>query len=195
MNDRTVVSRTVAGVAAWGAAVTIASKSGALARLVPATVAPLIVAGIAIPSAAYYRSPSLKRIAARIGPHRLTTLHAWRIVAGIAFLRWGASGRLPKVFTNRAGYGDIAAGVLAIATVALPKNRAAQIAVNAFGAADLALAITTGLRLVLRKEPAMRNIASFPVALIPLFGVGLTGCAHVIAFDLLRKSSPNGGMQ
>jgi hypothetical protein len=74
---------------------------------------------------------------------------------------------------------------------AAPKSRAAHLAVNAFGAADLALAITTGLRLVLREEPAIRNVASFPIALIPLYGVGLTGCAHVIAFDLLasRKRS------
>ncbi len=32
----------------------------------------------------------------------------------------------------------------------------------------------------------MRTIATFPLALIPLFAVGLSGAAHLIAFDLLR---------
>ena len=32
----------------------------------------------------------------------------------------------------------------------------------------------------------MRAVGTFPPAMIPLFGVGLTGAAHVVAFDLLR---------
>jgi hypothetical protein len=34
----------------------------------------------------------------------------------------------------------------------------------------------------------MASIAQWPMALIPLFGVGLSGTVHLIAFDLLRKS-------
>ena len=35
--------------------------------------------------------------------------------------------------------------------------------------------------------PLMANIATFPIVLIPLFGVGLSGAAHIISLDLLRR--------
>jgi hypothetical protein len=51
---------------------------------------------------------------------------------------------------------------------------------------DFIAALYTGLRSTLRGDTRMRTIATFPLALIPLFGVGLSGAAHLIAFDLLR---------
>ena len=73
------------------------------------------------------------------------------------------------MFTDRAGWGDIASGVVALGLIGARKNRLALLAGNVFGAADLAVAIATGITLVLRKEPAMRAIATFPAAMIPLF--------------------------
>jgi hypothetical protein len=187
--ERDAVRTSLINIALWGTGIAAASAGGALTRIPSRTIAPFILAGIAIPSVAYYRSPALKRVMRRVGPDRLTLAHAWRIAAGIAFLRWGASGKLPKTFTNRAGWGDIASGVVALGLILARKNRPALLAANVFGAADLAVAIATGMTMVLRKEPAMRSIATFPPAMIPLFGVGLTGAAHVVAFDLLRRGN------
>ena len=186
-DERGAIRTSLTNIALWGAGIAAASAGGVITRIPSLSIAPLILTGIAAPSVAYYRSPALKRVMHRVGPYRLTLAHAWRIGAGIAFLRWGASGKLPKVFTDRAGWGDVASGVFALALLFAPKNRAALLAANAFGAGDLAIAIATGITLVLRKDPAMRAIGTFPPAMIPLFGVGLTGAAHIVAFDLLRR--------
>ena len=186
-DERDAIRASLTNIALWGTGIAAASAGGVLTRMPPLTIGPLIFTGIAIPSIVYYRSPALKRIMRRVGPYRLTLMHAWRIVAGIAFLRWGSTGKLPKVFTNRAGYGDVAAGFFALALVVAPKNRTTLLAANAFGAGDLAVAIATGITLVLRNDPTMRAVGTFPPAMIPLFGVGLTGAAHVIAFDMLLR--------
>lgn len=49
------------------------------------------------------------------------------------------------------------------------------------------LSLGAGLTYTLLQDPRMAPIAQWPMALIPLFGVGLSGTAHLIAFDLLRK--------
>jgi hypothetical protein len=37
----------------------------------------------------------------------------------------------------------------------------------------------------------MASIAAFPLALIPLFGVGVSGASHLIAFDVMRRQRAN----
>jgi hypothetical protein len=36
-------------------------------------------------------------------------------------------------------------------------------------------------------DERMAAITTLPLALIPLFGVGISGATHLIAFDMLRK--------
>jgi hypothetical protein len=36
-------------------------------------------------------------------------------------------------------------------------------------------------------DPRMSAIATLPMALIPLYGVGISGASHIMAFDLLRR--------
>jgi hypothetical protein len=55
------------------------------------------------------------------------------------------------------------------------------------GFLDFIVAVGTGLAATLRRDPRMGTIATFPFALIPLFGVGFSGTAHLVAFDLLRE--------
>ena len=36
----------------------------------------------------------------------------------------------------------------------------------------------------------MSGIQTLPMALIPFYGVGISGANHIMAFDLLRRRSP-----
>jgi hypothetical protein len=171
---------------AWGAAVAAASASGLLAKLPPRLVAPLIVGGIALPTIAYARSPRLKALAREIGVHDLSLFHTWRVVGTAAFLYYGSRDELPPAFVRNAAWGDLATSVFALGLQVLPRNRAVYTAFHIFGFADFVAALATGRTLALRGDPRMRTLATFPLAMIPLFGVGLSGAAHLIAFDVLR---------
>jgi hypothetical protein len=173
-------------VLAWGAAVAAASASGLLAKLPARLVAPLIVGGIALPTIAYARSPRLKTLAREIGVHDLSLFHTWRVAGTVAFLYNGSKDELPPAFVRNAAWGDLATSAFALALQVLPRNHATYAAFHVFGFADFVAALATGLTLTLRGDARMRTIATFPLAMIPLFGVGLSGAAHLIAFDVLR---------
>jgi hypothetical protein len=190
-SDKRAARRTLLAIAAWGASVTAASATGSISRLPSPGVAPLIVAGISLPSAIYGRSSELRHLAATIGVHTISLAHAWRIAAALVFLRAERDGALPPIFARRAGWGDLIAGVAALSLAVLPRRRSTYFLANAIGFADFVVAIVTGIRFTLRRDPLMRSIARFPLALLPLFGVGLSGTAHVIAFDLLRSEGGN----
>jgi hypothetical protein len=177
----------VKAVVAWGAAVAAASASGLLAKLPLRLVAPLIVGGIALPTIAYARSPQLKALAREIGVHDLSLFHTWRVVGTAAFLYYGSRDELPPAFVRNAAWGDLATSAFAFALQVLPRSRATYTAFHIFGFADFVAALATGLTLTLRGDARMRTIATFPLAMIPLFGVGLSGAAHLVAFDVLRK--------
>ncbi len=181
--------RVGAALLTWAGTVTAASATGVLARLAPTTLAPLIVAGIVVPTVIYHRSPVLRAAARELGVHRISLIHTWRIAAGVMFLAYGDDDKLPPTFVRNAGWGDIIAGALATALVMLPRKRTTYLAINAVGFADFIVAVGTGLSATLRRDPRMNEIARLPLALIPLFGVGVSGAAHLIAFDLLRSES------
>jgi hypothetical protein len=56
-----------------------------------------------------------------------------------------------------------------------------------FGFADFVVAVGTGLTFTLLQDPLMALITTLPFALIPLFGVGISGASHLMAFDMLRR--------
>ena len=56
-----------------------------------------------------------------------------------------------------------------------------------FGFADFVVAVGTGLTLFLLNDPRMAGIQTLPMALIPLYGVGISGANHIMAFDLLCR--------
>jgi hypothetical protein len=170
----------------WGTVVAAASASGVLAKLPARLVAPLIIGGIALPTIAYARSPELKALARDVGIHKLSLFHTWRVVGTAAFLFYGSKDELPPTFVRNAAWGDLATSIFAGALVVLPRGRWTYIAFHVFGLSDFIAALATGLGLTLGGDARMRTIATFPLALIPLFGVGLSGAAHLIAFDLLR---------
>ncbi len=173
-------------VIGWGAAIAVASLTGAL-RLLPAIgIGMLIVGWFAVCSTLYFRSRELREVAGRVGLRWLTGFHAWRIAAALLFFWYGAHGLLPGEFVGRAAWGDLIAGVLGGVVYFWP-TRPGYWLTHLFGLGDLVLAVTTGMALRLAGPASMENIASFPVALIPLFGVGFTAAVHLVAFDLLLR--------
>jgi hypothetical protein len=187
-------------VGTWGAIVAAASASGVLAKLPPRLVAPLILGGIALPTIAYARSPELKVLARDVGIHKLSLFHTWRVVGTAAFVFYGSRDELPPTFARNAAWGDVATSVLAGSLNVLPRRRSIYVAFHLFGLSDFIAALAIGLGLTLKGDARMRTITTFPLALIPLFGVGLSGAAHLIALDLLRhrrieQSDPNPKMR
>jgi hypothetical protein len=174
------------GLGSWGALVAGASASGLLAKLPARLVAPLIIGGIALPTIAYAQSSELRALARDVGIHRLSLFHTWRVGGTAAFLFYGSKDKLPPTFVRNAAWGDLATSMLAGALLVLPRRRSTYIAFHLFGLSDFIAALATGLSLTLKGDARMRTIATFPLALIPLFGVGLSGAAHLIALDLLR---------
>jgi hypothetical protein len=179
-----------AAVALWLAAVCWAALSGALSRLHLPWIAALVAAGIVLPTAAYFRSTALQALAERVGLRGLTLLHLWRVPAAMTFYAYGLAGELPPLFWLLAGTGDLIAGLYAAGALRAQSSRAYYRRFHAFGFADFVVAVGTGLAYTLMLDPRMAPIALWPMALIPMFGVGLSGAAHLVAFDLLRRGHP-----
>ena len=172
---------------AWAAAISTAATVGWLAAMPNFGVPAITTAGIAMPMLAYVTLPAVRNWFERVGLKRLTVFHSWRILAAALFFLYGADGALPARLVRDAGTGDLVAGVLALIAVALPFVRWRYWAVHVFGAADLIVAMATGIYFSFADPASMANVRLLPFALIPMFGVAVTFCAHLIAFDLLRR--------
>lgn len=136
---------------------------------------------------AYFLVPSINALGRAMGPYHLAYFHIWRIFAGAVFLAYGASGALPALFAERAGYGDILAGLIAAALLILPRRTRFVLGFHVVGFTDLALVIATGIYLNTTAPTTMDTIAYLPLALIPLVGVPLSIMSHVAAFDQIAR--------
>lgn len=174
-------------LAAWAGAVVLASEAGALRLLQPLQVAALVASGIALPAAAYFLWPAVRDLIDWIGLRRLTAFHVWRIPAGLAFLWYGAQGQLPLAFALLAGVGDVLAGAIALWAVQGAQTRPRYLFAHGFGMLDFAIAVGTGLTFTMLQDPAMDTIRTLPMSLIPMFGVGLSGATHIMAFHMLGR--------
>ncbi len=179
-------------VAGWGATVALLGGLGVFAALPVPAIGGLAALGIALPVAVYAAAPGLRAAIRARGIGWLTRFHLWRIGAAAVFFAYGAEGRLPEVFVARAAWGDLLAGLLVIPVIATGWGGRARFWVfHTVGFADFVLAVGTGLAFSLAGVPAMASIAEMPLVLIPLFGVGLSGAAHVMAFHLLSTGAPD----
>jgi hypothetical protein len=173
---------------AWAAAVTAAAGSGLLAALWMPAIAGLVALGILLPTLWYFGAPQGRAWADGVGLRALTAFHIWRIPAAFMFFWYGAEGALPPLFWIPAGIGDLVAGLWAWAVVRRPDApRGAYLAMHRFGFADFVVAVGSGLTHTLLLDPRMAPVAALPLALIPLFGVGISGASHIVAFDMLRR--------
>jgi hypothetical protein len=71
----------------------------------------------------------------------------------------------------------------------LPESRNHYLIFHIFGFADFVVAVGTGLIFFLLDDPRMSAVETLPMALIPFYGVGISGASHIMAFDLLRRRS------
>lgn len=164
-----------------------ASLTGVLQAVPGPAIALLVATGIIVPALAYFRSARIRASVEAFGVRNLTLLHAWRIGAAFLFFHYGAQGLLPDRFVLHAAWGDLVAGLAALAVALTCFSRSRYLAVHAFGLADFILAVGTGLYFTLFAPEAIAAILELPLVLIPLFGVGISGATHLIAFDLLLR--------
>jgi len=172
----------------WAFAVALASAAGLFSAIPLPLIAGLVAIAIAAPVIAYWRIDGFRRFLQGRDINYLTTFHVWRIPAALAFFYYGAQGELPATFVRHAAWGDLLAGLLVLPVVLTPRRGLGKYwAFHVFGFADFVLAVGTGLYFSLISHPDMATIAAFPLALIPLFGVGVSGASHLIAFDVMRR--------
>lgn len=181
-----------AGAALWAALVVYTAGAGLLAQLYMPLIAVLVAGTIILPTVVFLHSRTLRGYVDAVGLFPITALHVWRIPAALLFFWFGARGELPPAFWLLAGVGDFIAGSLA-ATVFFRRPGARVYAlIHRFGFADFVVAVGTGLTYTLLQDPRMGPVAELPLALVPLFGVGISGATHLVAFDYLRRHRGRG---
>jgi len=185
-------TRILLGVLAiWGLAVVVMAETGVY-RALTLSLAPIIALGIIVPVIVYAMSEGFRAYIEAVGLRPLTALHVWRIGAALVFFWYGAHDLLPEAFVHNAGWGDLIAGFMALGVMLPQESFSRYLAFHLFGFADFVVAVGTGLSFFLLKDPRMAAIQTLPMALIPLYGVGISGASHIMAFDLLRRRSRTG---
>jgi hypothetical protein len=153
-----------------------------------------IILGPVVALSAFYFGVRSFRDALSLLPLRvLVGAHVVRAVVGVAFLVLGRRGGLPVEFANPAGYGDLAAGLGALALLFVPnwRRRGMALAVGAwslFGIADF----VNVQRVVIALQGQGRQ-AEFgamdgpPLAVVPYFGVPLLWFLHIVVLARIPR--------
>ena len=187
--QRRITAQVLTILALWLAAVVIGAASGAIGRLYMPLIALIVATIIAVPTLVYALSARFRAFVEGVGHRRIMLFHIWRIPAALLFFWYGAQGELPPAFWILAGTGDFIAGSYAAFLAFRPESAATYLSFHRFGFADFVVAVGTGLTFTLLQDPRMALIAALPMALIPLFGVGISGASHLMAFDMLRRGA------
>ena len=180
----------LASLALWAAAVVIVAGSGLLNQL-PTRLIPIpIVSGIVALLLFYSRSSAFRSYIHAVDLRNLTLFHLWRIPAALAFFYYGAQEELPLWFVRNAGWGDLVAGLLAPLTVfAFARSERFRLAgftaFHVFSLADFVGAVGTGSVFSLMGDPLMATLKEMPMALIPFFGVPVTGALSLMTLHRL----------
>jgi hypothetical protein len=153
--------------------------------------APRIPAALMMTLAAGYLlllSPTFRAIIGNTPQHWLIGIQTFRILGGVFLVRY-FQGELPAVFAIPAGVGDVLTGVLAPFVAywwftGKPYARAAAIAWNLFGMADLVNAVTLGAL-----TGGGGGGIVFPIVLIPVYAVPRALLVHSYSLMGLRKKT------
>jgi hypothetical protein len=134
-------------------------------------------------------SPTFRAIIGSIPQHWLIGIQTFRVLGGVFLVRY-FQGELPGVFAIPAGVGDVLTGLFAPLVAywwvaGRPYARAAAIAWNLFGMADLVNAVTIGAI-----TGGGGGGIVFPIVLIPIYAVPRAFLIHSYSLiGLLRKTS------
>ncbi len=179
--------RFLAALSAWAGGTAVLAGTGHVARL-PTRLLPVpVLAGMGGLLGAYGRNRALRAWLDELDLGALTAFNVWRVPAALVF---ALDGPLPATFRRNAGVGDLIAGVLALPTIAYVRRhpehaRSAYLAFHLFSFADFVSAVGTGFLFSLKRDPDMDTLKRLPAALIPLFGVPVTGAISLIALRRL----------
>ena len=160
------------------------SAVGGLAR-VPFPGGQLVI--LALTAAAIFAVTAVGPVRAWVDSLSINTIvgfHAVRLV-GVAFVVLGARGLVAPEFATRAGWGDVAAALGAIALALVPALRTRWLlnVWNAFGLLDLIVAVGTATIVVATgRIPGMQPILQLPLSLVPLFFVPVLVASHIALF-------------
>lgn len=157
---------------------------------------PLLIFGpVALFALLYRMSPALQRWALGLDRRLLIGLHVMRTV-GLGFVFLSFYDILPAAFAYPAGLGDAVAAVWALwlsfsLARGAPVSDRAIARWNWLGIGDFVIAVGIGLALRsawLGGAVSTDPMGSFPLALIPLFGVPILAISHLIIALQLRRS-------
>ena len=169
----------------WFVSIAALSFGGIFSTLNLRLFAFLVVASTAALLIIYFKNQNVRQYLSTFSYKSLTILNVWRIPAGAAFLYYGWQNWLPEQFVFNAGYGDLIVGIIAPIIFLLPESIPKYVVFHIFGLLDFIVAVGTGLTLTLLETPLIENVAGFPIVLIPLFGVPITGALHIILLHRL----------
>ena len=143
-------------------------------------------------------SPNVRSTLLELPQPLLIGFNASRVL-GVFFLLLAADGRLGGPFPQSAGWGDIITGVVALPLALIAARRPAPNAIfwwNAFGAADLVVAVTLGT--LSANDSALQAIEAgagsdaiqgLPWSLIPTVLVPFYLLTHGVIFAQLRRGA------
>lgn len=181
-------------LATWLGLATLAAASGVLNRDRVLLVPLAIVSGVLGLTLAYHLDPGFRAFAHRIDARWILGFHALRAPIGLVFLLLIARGLLTPEF-SAAGYGDIAAGVGALALLPFaattPRRRWAWHVWNVAALLDILLVFVTAQRILLWRGDfaALEVLTHFPGPLLTLFVVPVVMATHLMVFARLRAAS------
>jgi hypothetical protein len=169
--------------------------SGMLERPFP----PLVPLGLAASTTALViasrRNASLRAWTDALDLRVAIAYHVLRAPIGVWFLAQYDAGVLPGELALRAGWGDIATGLLAIAVLPLGlatrRDRALVWAWNAFGLVDIAMVVLTAQKLLVIDHSPQLLALGHPFMLLPWFVVPLVIATHLLVFARLRTAARN----
>ena len=177
-------------LAAWLVLVLLGGATGFFAGL-PFPGTQVIILGLVVATiVAGFAVPALRAWIDGLPLRALISINVFRMV-GFVFLAYAARGQLAQVFADRAGWGDIAVGALALGLVAAGEPRTAlhrglTYAWNALGTLDLVTALVTATFVTIRGvTPGVQALLTLPLVVIPAFLVPIYFAAHVLIFRRL----------